>query len=341
MAWTEPAYSRSQVNDAGVTLGDSSASPRDNSRARTIINNWRASHSFPLNALQMNLRNTIAGFGEAALVAQRLKRMSSIEAKLRRAHHMQLARMHDIGGCRAVLPFADDVLDVVRRCDKSRALHEPLRRYDYLTSPRDSGYRGVHLVYGYRTRSHAHALYAGMRIEIQLRSRLQHAWATAVETVGTFSGQALKSSEGHEAWLRFFSLMATELACTEGLPPVPGTPADRGTLRRELTQLAAELDAVARLEAYGHTLRILEGDVRNGRAAYFHIVPGPHRRERPLERVLRGRARGSHSRLRGGRDRHPPLPRRRDGARTGRLRRGAAPRLPELLRRHDRFRRRA
>lgn len=271
MAWTEPEYSRSQVNDAGVTLVDSSASPRDQSRARTIVNNWRASHSFPLNALKLNLRNTVAGFGEAALVAQRLKRLSSIEAKLRRSHHMQLARMHDIGGCRAVLPFADDVLTVVRKYDKSRALHEPLRRYDYLTSPRDSGYRGVHLVYGYRTRSEAHAVYRGMRIEIQLRSRLQHAWATAVETVGTFSGQALKSSEGHEAWLRFFSLMATELACTEGLPPVPGTPADRGALRRELAQLAAELDAVARLEAYGRTLRILEGDVRNGRAAYFHI----------------------------------------------------------------------
>ncbi len=271
MAWTVPEYTRSQVNDAGVTLVDSSASPRDKSRARTIVNNWRASHSFPLNALQMNLRHTVAGFGEAALVAQRLKRLSSIEAKLRRSHHMQLARMHDIGGCRAVLPFAEDVLGVVRNYDKSRALHEPLRRYDYLTSPRDSGYRGVHLVYGYRTRSDAHAVYGGMRVEIQLRSRLQHAWATTVETVGTFSGQALKSSEGNEAWLRFFSLMATELACTEGLPPVPGTPTDRGTLRHELLQLATQINAVARLEAYGRTLRIIEGDVRNGRAAYFHI----------------------------------------------------------------------
>ena len=126
MAWPEPAYSRSQVNDAGVTLVDSSASPPDQSRARTIVNNWRASHSFPLNALKLNLRNTVAGFGEAALVAQRLKRLSSIEAKLRRSHHMQLARMHDIGGCRAVLPSVEDVLTVVRKYDKSRALHEPL-----------------------------------------------------------------------------------------------------------------------------------------------------------------------------------------------------------------------
>ena len=271
MAWTVPEYTRSQVNHAGVTLVDSSASPQDKRRARAIVTNWRASHSFPLNALQMNLRNKVAEFGDAALVAQRLKRLSSIEAKLRRSHHMQLARMHDIGGCRAVLPCADDVLSVVRRYKTSRALHEPLRRYDYLACPRNSGYRGVHLVYGYRTKSQAHAEYRGMRIEIQLRSRLQHAWATAVETVGTFSGQALKSSEGDEGWLRFFSLMATELACTEGLPPVPGTPGDRETLRHELQRSAAKLDAVARLEAYGRTLKILEGGVRNGRAAYFHI----------------------------------------------------------------------
>ena len=32
-----------------------------------------------------------------------------------------------------------------------------------------------------------------------------------------------------------------------------------------------DLDAVARLEAYGHALKVLEGNVRNGRAAYFHI----------------------------------------------------------------------
>ena len=204
----------SQLNDAGVTLVDPSASPRNKSRARAFVHNWRASHSFPLSALQMNLRHAVAGFGDAALVAQRLKRMSSIEAKLRRSHHMQLARMHDIGGCRAVLPSTDDVLAVVRQSRAAEA-------FDYPTSPRESGYRGVHLVYRYRTKSDAHAAYSGMRIEIQLRSRLHHAWATAVETVGTFSGQALKSSDGNEAWLRFFALMATELACTEGLPLSP------------------------------------------------------------------------------------------------------------------------
>jgi hypothetical protein len=41
-------------------------------------------------------------------------------------------------------------------------------------------------------------IYNDLKIEMQLRSQYQHAWATAVETVGTFIGQALKSSIGPE-----------------------------------------------------------------------------------------------------------------------------------------------
>ena len=272
MAWAVPEHTRSQVNAAGTALISPSSSPDAARRALGVVNNWRASHSVPLNAVRANLRNhVVAESGEEALIAQRLKRLSSIEAKLRRSHHMQLARMQDVGGCRAVLPSTGSVRNVVRRFERSRTNHELLRRYDYMTQPRASGYRGVHLVYGYRTKREKNTVYNGMRIEIQLRSRLQHAWATAVETVDTFSGQALKSSEGSEDWLRLFALMGTELAFQEGLPPVPGTPGDRGMLRRELARSAMDLDAIARLEAYGHALKVLEGDIRNGRAACFHI----------------------------------------------------------------------
>ena len=49
---------------------------------------------------------------------------------------------------------------------------------------------------------------AGLRIEIQIRSRLQHAWATAVETVDAFSGTSLKTTGGSGSektdWGRFY-----------------------------------------------------------------------------------------------------------------------------------------
>ena len=268
---TRPEYSRTHVGAAGSTLIDPSSSLNDLRHAREIVNNWRAAHSLPLDRVRMELEERLAPLGEEALVAQRLKRRSSIDAKLRRFHNMNLARMQDVGGCRAVLPSVDAVRRVARGYADRPSRHRVAHMDDYLTSPRASGYRGIHLVSRFQPGDESEAVYAGMRIEIQLRSRLQHAWAAAVETVGTFSGQALKSSEGDEGWLRFFALMGSEIAFSEGCPLVPDTAESRDLLRCELAAAAA-LDAVARLEGYRQALKVLEGHVRNGRAEYFHIV---------------------------------------------------------------------
>ena len=272
MVQSRPEHSRTQVNAAGATLIDPASSLTDLRRARAIINNWRATHSLPLDRIRMELQARVAPLGKEALVAQRLKRLSSIAAKLRRFRSMNLARMQDVGGCRAVLPSVEDVRCVARSYADSPSKHHVVHTDDYLTHPRASGYRGIHLVSRFQPSEAQEAVYAGMRIEIQLRSRLQHAWAAAVETLGTFSGQSLKSSQGDEGWLRFFALMASEIAFTEECPLVPDTADRRDLLRRELAVAAGTLNAVARLERYRRTLKVLEGHVRNGQAEYFHIV---------------------------------------------------------------------
>jgi hypothetical protein len=124
------------------------------------------------------------------------------------------------------------------------------REYDYIRHPKDDGYRGVHLVYRYRTKAKQHAPYSGLRIELQLRSQLQHTWATAVETVGTFIGQALKSSQGEDKWLRFFALMSSYIAMKERSPRVANTPTDAQQLRLELTQYVEELQVIRHLDLY-------------------------------------------------------------------------------------------
>lgn len=267
----ETLPSRSRVDRAGATLANDAASHEERRDALGVVSDWRALHGLPLNALEASLRSHVAAFGEQTFVAQRLKRLPAIEAKLRRSRTMRLSRMQDVGGCRAVLPGVADLLAANGDVDGGFQPHDLLRRYDYLAQPRASGYRGIHLVYAYRPPDAAEAAHAGLRVEVQLRSRLQHAWATAVETVGAFSGQALKSSEGSGRWLRFFALMGTVLAEQEGLPPTPATPTSASTLRGELAQAAIALDAQARLDAYGRMLGIIEGHVRNGRARYFHI----------------------------------------------------------------------
>ena len=106
-----------------------------------------------------------------------------------------------------------------------------------------------------------------MRIEIQLRSRLQHAWATAVETVDLFSHQRLKSSRGDKKWLRFFALMGSVIAHEENSVPVPETPEDLHDLITELKDVEADLGARGKLAAYGEALNFVEP--RSKSAFYF------------------------------------------------------------------------
>ena len=268
-SWPKPAYSRAEVNAAGNALIASSASLDDRRQARMVLNDWRAAHSLPLERVRRELQERVP---EDAWVAQRLKRLPSTEAKLRRFRAMKLARMQDIGGCRAVLPTARDALAAAEAYRSRPPVHAIAHIDDYIARPKASGYRGVHLVSRFHASEEDESVYDGMRVEIQLRSRLQHIWATTVETVAIFSGQALKSSVGDAHWLRLFALMGTEIACAETLPTVPETPVETRALQDELATLAHAVDALPRLERYRETLRVLEGHVRNGRAEYFHIV---------------------------------------------------------------------
>lgn len=93
---------------------------------------------------------------------------------------------------------------------------------------------------------------------MQFRSSLQHAWACAVETVGTFTQQALKSSQGEKNWLRFFALMGTAMALREKSQPVPDTPTTGRDLSSELRDYARKLDVENCLNGYGKALQILE-----------------------------------------------------------------------------------
>jgi len=214
VTWTTPLYSRKRVDQAGVVYIDPASSQQDRELALAVITNWRSSHSFPLNTLQVGLRRRAAEHDPDPTVAQRIKRLPSIRHKLERFHGMQLSRVQDIGGCRAVLSSVESVDAVVGAHKRSRMKHTLARETDYIRKPQDSGYRGVHLIYRYHSdKTTAHN---GLKIEVQLRSRLQHAWATAVETVGTFTQQALKSRQGEEAWLRFFALMSSAIALREG-----------------------------------------------------------------------------------------------------------------------------
>jgi hypothetical protein len=135
---------------------------------------------------------------------------------------------------------------------RSKMGYQNLHIVDYVKEPRDTGYRGIHLIYAYQSQSKPQ--YNGLKIEIQLRSRSQHAWATAVATVDAFAQRSLKDGTADATWQRFFALMATFIAIQEECNPVPNTPTDPMLLNNEIRSLASELNVIQLLESYKATL---------------------------------------------------------------------------------------
>ena len=224
MAWPTPNYSRSQVNKAGEILVRENKTPDFDLDqwlwAFEVLSNWRACHGYPINTFQATLRQKLKKIDAEALVAQRLKRTPSILTKLQRFSNMNLSRMQDIGGLRAVVGSMQQLRNLHHNYSTSRFTHDLISQSDYIASPKPSGYRSIHLVYKYKQKHDSP--YNGLQLELQLRTKLQHAWATAVETVGTFIEHPLKSSEGPDEWLKFFSLAGSAFSCLEDSPLVPG-----------------------------------------------------------------------------------------------------------------------
>lgn len=268
MAWPIPLYSKKQVSLAGEILSKDSLDFEKWFWADDVLTNWRACHGYPINTFQATLRLKLKAIDPSAIVAQRLKRTPSIVGKLRRIPNMNLSRMQDIGGLRAVVGSIPLLRKLQIEYQLSNFTHQLVREDDYVSSPKPSGYRGVHLVYRYHLASAA--AYNGLQVELQFRTRLQHAWATAVETMGTFLDRSLKSSEGPKVWLSFFSICSSAFAFLENCPRIPGV----DTLNRSQTfektlEEASKLDVTNKLRTYSSAINATK---RFRRAAYYLIT---------------------------------------------------------------------
>lgn len=263
MALTVTHFQPEEIDQAGrvlVHVPGIGEDDREWLEAAHLVNDWRASHAHPLSVFRTNLRRRA---NRGAAVAQRLKRLPSIIAKLQRLPRIPLSQMQDIGGCRVVVNSYDDAFNLAVDFASSRIRHVLIRRDNYIERPRQSGYRGLHLVYAYN--SDTPTPWQGLKTEIQIRSRLQHQWATAVETVGTFIGEDLKSGMGDQTWLRFFALMGTVVAQWENTPGVPNTPIGKREIINAIRECDQELGGIAKqLAAFRRvTLRLQNFRGRN------------------------------------------------------------------------------
>ncbi|MFC1730771.1 RelA/SpoT domain-containing protein [candidate division KSB1 bacterium] len=198
-------YSKKQINKAGEVLSGNADHEMSADEASEILENFRSIHIHPLLSFRMNLRRKVEKISNDVLISQRMKRAPSIISKLKIQKKMNLSRMQDIGGLRAVMNDIDEIYklkDSIREGEKQVAFKSTLAREDdYVIKPKESGYRSLHLVYKYEKNVD---LDKQCRVEIQIRTKIQHAWATAIEVIGTYLRQPLKQSFGNKEILDLF-----------------------------------------------------------------------------------------------------------------------------------------
>lgn len=278
-------YSKREIANAGKLLADTiPASAMHDSQVREAFKiawNWRNSHILPMRKLRAELSRKAKLVNPWAVAAARPKRMRSIRQKL---GGRSLYDIQDIAGCRAILPTFTEVQAVLASYQES-ARHTLQRPYDYVTNPRDTGYRCYHLVYKFEGETEEEReSFKHHYVEVQLRTQLQHAWATAVEAVGLVRNEDLKHGRGNADWLRFFNLMSAEFAEEEGCPIVPGTPASMIERHKEIKELDKRIDVVKRLDSFRQIIAET-GRFDASRGTIFLIQYDPDRGEVKVKTV--------------------------------------------------------
>ena len=200
-------FGASRVRRIGKVMRDFDDSTAEEQAALSELNTWRILHLKPMKLCYDNVTQEALIIDSGALTSQRLKRLPSIISKLQRFPEMNLYQMRDIGGVRAI---CSDIDSVYRLRDKLLELDPNVQVIDYINNPRSSGYRGIHLVQTFDINGNK------MLIEIQLRTYIQHLWATSVETIDALCGTALKSGLDNNKWSAFFNYVSNIFALSEG-----------------------------------------------------------------------------------------------------------------------------
>lgn len=193
-------FSKKQIRKAGDKLAAGSLSDEERLEALQIVGHWRAAHMEPLRKT-LSMLEEVCGHDESTILVSRLKRISTTINKLSRpGYNFNLTTLRDIAGCRLIVQTDDDVRRVA---EAIRAKDQCRDTKDYMLEPRESGYRGIHLICRHDAQSYG---YEKLDVEVQVRSRLQHDWATAVEIYDMITGANLKFGSGSQEQKRYFQL---------------------------------------------------------------------------------------------------------------------------------------
>ncbi len=250
----DPIIKRSQATRVGKLL-TADENSKDFQTALPIAQQWRNQH---LEALQECFEYLTSCSKERpqSIATFRLKRMKSIIGKLSRPDsHYKLGELQDIAGCRLILP---NMLELKKACSAFKSMfRKEIKQDDYLQAPELSGYRSIHFIPKFD--SYGSLAY---RVEVQIRTHLQHLWATAVESAGEIFNLELKNPQllkmesnpekrkQTEDLLAFFRVISSLFALEEGTTQIPGYQSDEKDLCNVLWELSSSTKMIQRFQQF-------------------------------------------------------------------------------------------
>lgn len=169
------------------------------------LQNYRTSHKDTLAKVFNVLCNLNRKMGKQNIVTYRIKRFESIIGKLYRYPKMEFSRMWDIGGCRYIVNNNEEVYRLKELIQKSDIL-TIRKENDYINDPQLEGYKSLHLYISLKGDKTV--------IELQIRNKDDHNWATLVEITDVLFDAKLKEYGKDKELLRFHYLLSKHFDLT-------------------------------------------------------------------------------------------------------------------------------
>jgi ppGpp synthetase/RelA/SpoT-type nucleotidyltranferase len=168
----------------------------------SLLQEFRTSFSQPLSDTFNKIITIKNNVRQSAIVAFRLKRISTIINKAIREPSMNLSRMGDIAGIRLILENDREVYQALELIQKQFKQSGRIR--DYIQDPKKIGYRGVHI--------YIVDPVFGKRLEIQIRTSSHHNWSTLVEISDHIYDTRLKELgyDSNPKFAQFHALMSSD-----------------------------------------------------------------------------------------------------------------------------------
>lgn len=174
-------------------LGDFLREGRINAEVLERLNEYRASFSPAYSFVERVLKETLALRGVAGRPS---KSTIAIVEKLKR-ETIRLTQIQDIAGCRFLVRSLSDQDGLAERA----AFWMPNTEFDDRRLRPSHGYRALHLIAPFNDR----------HVEIQIRTRYQHAWAEISEKLADKYGQEVKYGKGPDIVQEFLVKLSTAI----------------------------------------------------------------------------------------------------------------------------------